>query len=84
MLVKNTIESIEFKNRIEIEFNRMQKTISALVAQRKDANWMHIRKDGIAVYHQKTDVIKQFVDYATAAGSKSASKIGRASCRERV
>ena len=71
MLVKNTPESIEFKSRVEIEFNRMRKTISNLVAQRQDANWMEARKNGITIYKQKTEVIKEFVEYATRQGSKN-------------
>lgn len=35
-------------------------------------NWQNVRKDGRVVYFQKTNIIKQFVEYATNQGSKNA------------
>lgn len=72
MLVKNTPESVELKDRIEVEFYRMREKLSKL-ASAKSNDFDKVRSDGKAVYHQKTDVIKKFVEYATAQGSKSAS-----------
>ena len=74
MLAKNSPESVALKVRVCREFKRMRQTISNMVAQRQDPNWQNVRADGKAVYFQKTNVIKQFVDYATAQGSSSASK----------
>jgi len=73
MLIKNTHESIELKQRIVKEFFRMRKTLANLASTRSSEEWQHVRKDGKAVYLQKADVIKKFVDYATAQGSKSAN-----------
>lgn len=73
MLMKNTPEVVAIKVKVAREFIRMRQTIANLIAQRKDPNWQNVRSDGKAVYIQKTDVIKQFVDYATNQGSKSAS-----------
>ena len=72
MLSKNTPESIELKNRIENEFDRMRRQLAKLTSQRQTIDWQTARQDGKAIYHQKTDVLKLFVDYATAQGSKSA------------
>lgn len=74
LLAKNSPESVELKIRVSREFKRMKRTIANLLAQRQDPNWQNVRADGKAVYLQKTDVIKRFVDYATAQGSTSASK----------
>ena len=74
LLAKNSPESVELKIRVSREFKRMKRTIANLLAQRQDPSWQNVRSDGKAVYLQKTDVIKQFVDYATAQGSVSASK----------
>lgn len=73
MLAKNTPESIELKDRIETEFYNMRLRLANLSSMRKSEEWVNTRKDGKAVYFQKTDVIKSFVDYATEQGSKSAS-----------
>lgn len=73
LLAKNTPQSVDLKIRVSREFKRMKQTISNLIAQRQDPNWQNVRSDGKAVYLQKTDVIKQFVDYATRQGSKSAT-----------
>lgn len=74
LLAKNSPESVQLKVRVSREFKRMKQTISNLLAQRQDPNWQNVRADGKAVYFQKTDVIKQFVDYATEQGSTSAAK----------
>ncbi|AUM58654.1 putative regulatory protein Rha [Plesiomonas phage phiP4-7] len=72
MLMKNTPEVVALKVKIAKEFIRMRSTLARLVAQRQDPSWQNVRSDGKAVYLQKTDIIKQFVDYATSQGSKSA------------
>jgi len=72
LLAKNTKESVDLKIRVSREFKRMKQTISNLVSQRQDPNWQNVRADGKAVYLQKTDIIKQFVEYAESQGSKSA------------
>jgi phage regulator Rha-like protein len=73
LLVKNTPESIDLKIQIEAEFFRMRNMLATMASTRSSDEWQNLRKDGKAVYLQKTDVIKQFVDYATAQGSKSAN-----------
>ena len=73
LLAKNTPESVALKMRIVDEFFRMRTTLSRMAATRKGEDWLNTRKDGKQVYFQKTDVIKQFVEYATEQGSKSAN-----------
>jgi len=60
--------------RLVDEFFRQRQVITNLTQQRNDPNWRKAKLDGKAVYHQKTDVIKQFIEYAKAQGSKSAEK----------
>lgn len=72
MLAKNSKESVALKYRVAKEFKRLRDVVSKLIAQRNDSEWQNVRKDGKAVYMQKTEVIKQFVDYATKQGSKNA------------
>lgn len=74
LLARNSKEVIHLKIRIAKEFKRMKQTISNLVAQRQNPDWQNVRSDGKAVYLQKTDVIKQFVDYAKSQGSSSAER----------
>jgi hypothetical protein len=73
MMMRNTKEVVELKVRVAKEFIRMRGVIASIVSQQKDANWMNVRSDGKIIYKQKTEVIKTFVDYATAQGSKSAN-----------
>jgi len=74
LLAKNSPASIELKIRVSDEFRRMKQTISNLIAQRQNPDWQNVRSDGKAVYLQKTDVIKDFVDYAKSQGSTSAER----------
>lgn len=69
-IAKTTPESIELKMRIINEFMRMRKQLAKMAV--KSPDWQQVRKDGKAVYHQKTNVIKTFVEYATEQGSQSA------------
>ena len=71
LLAKNTPESVALKIRVSKEFKRLKQIASSLVSQRSDPNWQNIRSDGKIAYKQKTDVIKQFVEYATLQGSAS-------------
>lgn len=74
LLAKNTPESVKLKIRVSKEFKRLKNVAAALVKQRSDPNWQNIRSNGKAIYKQKTDVIKLFVDYATDQGSTSAKR----------
>lgn len=73
LLARNSKEVIKLKVRVAKEFARLKSIAANIVAQQRDPNWQNIRSDGKIAYKQKTDVIKNFVDYATAQGSKSAS-----------
>ncbi len=73
-LMKNSRVVVNFKKNLTIEFFRMRKILASIAAQQKDANWLEMRKAGKIAHREKTDVIQRFVEYATAQGSKSASR----------
>jgi len=62
----------KFKIKLVEEFDKQNKVIQQLISQQKNPDWMNVRKDGKQVYFQKTDVIKDFINYAIEQGSKSA------------
>lgn len=71
-LMRNSEKTVLFKEKLSTEFYKQREIISRLIAQQKDPGWQNVRKDGKAVYFQKTDIIKRFVEYAENQGSKSA------------
>lgn len=73
MLAKNNVKVVELKVRVAKEFRRMKYTLAKIASQSLDPQWQNTRSDGKIVYRQKTDVIKEFVEYATKQGSKSAN-----------
>jgi phage regulator Rha-like protein len=73
-LMKNSQPVVAFKKKLTKEFFKMRTALAQIAAQQKDANWLEMRKDGKIAHRQKTDVIKRFVEYATAQGSKSANR----------
>jgi phage regulator Rha-like protein len=73
-LMKNSKPVVAFKKNLTKEFFKMRSALANIVAQRKDPNWMEMRKDGKISHKEKTDVIKRFVEYSTKQGSKSANR----------
>lgn len=71
-LMRNSKIVIEFKKKLTKEFFRQREIIAEIAAMQKDPHWSETRNNGKLVYQQKTEVIKDFVDYATEQGSKSA------------
>ena len=53
-------------------FSDMEAALSAIDANQKDNEWKRVREQSKIMRLQCTDVIKEFVDYATSQGSKSA------------
>jgi hypothetical protein len=72
LLAKNTPESVDLKIRVAKEFRRLKQVVASIASQHSDINWQNTRKDGKIACIQKTDVIKEFIDYATDQGSRSA------------
>jgi Rha family phage regulatory protein len=53
-------------------FKEMERRLLQTEANRKDQSWIASRESGKIGRKDETDVIKEFVEYATAQGSKSA------------
>ena len=53
-------------------FNEMERRLLAKSENSKDNEWVKVRTQSKQLRLQQTDVIKEFVDYATKQGSKSA------------
>lgn len=53
-------------------FNSMEQRILSADLNATDPNWLAQRQSGKIARLEETDVIKEFVDYATSQGSKSA------------
>lgn len=71
-LMKNSKTVVKFKKKLTTGFLKMRDELAKRLDNQKVDGWENARKDGKIIYQQKTDVIKQFVDYATGQGSKSA------------
>lgn len=74
MLMKNTAEVVALKVGVAKEFLRMRRTLANIVSQRNDSEWQNVRNDGKQVYMQKSNAVKDFVEYAKAQGSTSAER----------
>ena len=53
-------------------FNEMERRLLSLTENSNDNEWVKVRTQSKQLRLQQTDVIKEFVDYATTQGSKSA------------
>lgn len=73
-LMSHSPKVTAFKEKLVSEFFKQRRVISELIARQKDPDWIDTRKTGISVYHQKTNIIKEFVEYAEWDGSTSANR----------
>lgn len=72
--------STKFKTDLALEwqlkfidaFDSMERTISQIANQKANAEWLEARKAGKFIRREETDIVKQFVEYATSQGSKNA------------
>jgi len=65
---------LRFKVNLAKQFTRMKNELIRIASQTQNAQWLEARKAGKETRCIATDVIKQFVDYATSQGSKNAVK----------
>jgi len=70
-LMKNSVPVVKFKANLSKAFFKQRQIISNLISQRTPL-WENVRSDGKKIYLQKTDIIKEFVEYAINQGSKNA------------
>lgn len=64
--------ALEWKIKFNAEFYRMRNALILEQTHNKDSLWLALRGEGKTIRRWETDVIKEFVDYATAQGSKNA------------
>lgn len=69
MTFRNNEKVIDFKMRITKEFFRMKKTLSKLSKEKATQDYQLARKSGKQLLKYKTDVVKEFVEYAIKQGS---------------
>ena len=74
VLLKNTYIVRQFKKRLVKEFLNLRKTLNAILIRQNNDGWQALRSQGKAIRKSETDIIKEFVEYATAQGSLSAQK----------
>ena len=65
-------KAIEWQSKFINAFNEMEQTILKAELNKSDSDFIQVRSKSKAARLEETDVIKDFVDYATGQGSKSA------------
>jgi len=73
-LMRNSKKVVDFKDKLNDEFYRMKKILSEVLIRQKSEAWLEQRELGKISTKEKTGIIKEFVEYATKQGSKSAIK----------
>ncbi len=66
--------AMQWKLKYIAAFNRMEKIILDMRLNHEDPQWLEARKIGKEARLAETDVVKAFVEYATAQGSSNASR----------
>jgi Rha family phage regulatory protein len=67
-------KALSWKIRFYDAFEAMEKALLQQVTQKNSVAWLAQRAAGKITRREETDTIKQFVDYATEQGSKSANR----------
>lgn len=67
-----TTKAIEWQSKFITAFNEMEQRILKDINNKKDSEFIEVRGKGKQARLEETDVIKDFVEYATKQGSKSA------------
>lgn len=72
-LMKNIGKVIKFKKQVAVDFVAMRNTLFEIKNRQKNASWIEARNNGKISRRDETDIIKEFVEYATSQGSKNAN-----------
>ncbi len=64
--------ALEWQLKFNSAFYQMEKRIFQLSTNEKDKEWIGTREKSKLIRRDETDIIKEFVEYATEQGSKSA------------
>ncbi len=71
-LLKNSAHVRTYKRKLVHEFSRMKNLLLQNKVNKQNTEYMERRKDSKRIRRIETDVIKEFVEYATKQGSKNA------------
>jgi len=71
-MMKNSDIVLKFKERLVIQFFKLRDSQDRIRSNYRNNEWTEIREQGKIPRRLETDVIKEFIDYATEQGSKSA------------
>ena len=71
-LFSNKDQVVKFKLKLVTEFMRMKDALINLQIEQNNSEWIKTREQGKLVRKETTDVIQDFVRYATVQGSKHA------------
>jgi len=74
ILLRNQDIVRKFKKYLTKEFFKQRKLLGKLLMKKQNAEWLAKREEGKIERRVETDVIKNFVEYAKAQGSKNADK----------
>jgi Rha family phage regulatory protein len=66
----NGKKAMQFKEAYIGQFNQMRN----ILQNHKDRSWIEARKQGKLIRRQETDIIQEFVEYATGQGSQNAQR----------
>ena len=73
-LLTNNESVRKFRHKLVDRFFKMRKTLSKLLSQKQNKEWLEKRAAGKIERRLETDAIKEFVDYAISQGSSNAKK----------
>lgn len=71
-LMRNNDQVVLFKKNLVKEFTRMKKALNYLQIQKNSEEWKQSRQIGKEIRSETTEMIQEFVRYATEQGSKNA------------
>lgn len=73
-LFKNSEIVLDFKEQMSRDFTAMKKALLEIKIRQQNSEWIERRKSGKIARKDETDIIKNFVKYATQQGSENASR----------
>lgn len=71
-LMRNSDIVVTFKRKLTKEFFKLKKQLSEILLRQKNEAWLEKREQGKLSRREETDIIKEFVEYATKQGSSKA------------
>jgi len=73
-LMRNSENVVDFKLKLTKEFYKMKAVIADIAVRQQNTEWLEQRESGKILRKEQTDVIKNFIEYATSQGSENAGR----------